>query len=1148
MQAVDLPVFGNRYAVVQELGEGGMGAVFRARDRLTNTFVAIKSLTVEPEILDLLLSSGTDLRLALTQEFQILAGLRHPNIVSVLDYGFDTTGRPFFTMELLDRARSLGEYPHERRPTTLTALFWQSLQALRYLHRRAVLHRDLKPDNILVLPDGTVKLLDFGLAALRDKYDDSGIVGTLPYMPPEIINGGDYSEASDLYSLALIFYEIAGDGYPFPMADLDELTEAIMQQELDTGDLPLSVPLQQILARLLARDPAARLPHADAVFAEYAALAQSDAPPETADMRDSYLQAARFVGRERELELLTGALDAAVAGDGSAWLIGGESGVGKTRLLEELRIRALVRGARVLRAQADTESGAGYRFWRDPLRVLLLDTPLSELEASVLGTIIPDIEQLLDRPVAAPPPIAPRAAEDRLVNTIIAVVQRQAQPVVFLLEDLHWLGNSIAVLEKLSPLAAQQPLLIVANFRSDEQPQLPTQLPAMQFLPLERLDANNISALTVSMLGEETGQRADLIAYLQQQTEGNIFFMVETLRALAEEAGQLQAVGAVALPENLLASGINDVVQRRLGRIAPADLPRLRLAALAGRNLELPALEALASAAEVAAWLERCAVIFEAREQSWRFAHDKLREGVIAAIPTAELPAMHAELARGLEQVYGDDSDQSERQAYHWGHAGNLEREAHYSALAGAHLLRQGAYSQAHTLLERAHTLADSLDQPALWRAELACNLADAVVALGRTSESFGYLYEALHHLNGPTPEQPNPDAYLLPAPIRRRIVAIQITLAYNYFELSTNVGPGIAFARLATELQTPDGDTLELADCYAHLAVALRVADELPQAEQAARRAADILAALPEPAETELPTAARAHSNLAFYWTFSAAWAASLRDGERAMELYQRSGDPLRSRATLMNLAASYEWQGDFQRGMDMRQREYETAIRANDLYGQMRALAGVGQLYAYQGDLDAALRSIERRIEIAEIVNNPSSTRYTYLGMIYWRMGRIAETQATLERAVPEMGLIRIPTAHDMFSIHNTAEMTLGLWELRPDQPPLPADDIAMVIRLVEQYCRRYRSGEAQMMVLLGRFAWLQGEPAGAMRIWQHALELAGERDNRYAIGQACFEIGRRLPPDAERANYLARARQTFAQIGAGWDLQQLVRLEAN
>ncbi|NJO84390.1 MAG: DUF2791 family P-loop domain-containing protein [Blastochloris sp.] len=202
--------------------------------------------------------------------------------------------------------------------------------------------------------------------------------------------------------------------YPFATADVSELIQSILHQDIAVSGLPVSAALQSILARLLSKDPTARYQSVEAVMQEYARLAEHPLPAETANLRDSYLQAAQFVGRHAELAALTTALDRAVGGTGAAWLVGGEAGVGKTRLLDELRVRALVRGAYVLRAQAATESTASYRFWREPLRLLLLNTPVSDLEAAVLGTIIPDLEQLIGRSVAAPPTIAPQSCQRSL--------------------------------------------------------------------------------------------------------------------------------------------------------------------------------------------------------------------------------------------------------------------------------------------------------------------------------------------------------------------------------------------------------------------------------------------------------------------------------------------------------------------------------------------------------------------------------------------------------------------------------------------------------------------------------------------------------------------------------------------------------------
>ena len=173
-----------RYEILERVGQGGMGVVYRARDRLTQRVVALKYVaapvageTVSAPTHDVpsttFLVSTDDsaakaYKLALAKEFRILSSLRHPNIISVLDYGFDKLGEPFFTMELLETPVDLLTAGAALGLPARVELIAQLLRALAYLHRRGLLHRDIKPSNVCVLPgpEGPqVKLLDFGIAA-----------------------------------------------------------------------------------------------------------------------------------------------------------------------------------------------------------------------------------------------------------------------------------------------------------------------------------------------------------------------------------------------------------------------------------------------------------------------------------------------------------------------------------------------------------------------------------------------------------------------------------------------------------------------------------------------------------------------------------------------------------------------------------------------------------------------------------------------------------------------------------------------------------------------------------------------------------------------------------------------------------------------
>ena len=792
-----------RYVLHQALGAGGMGVVFRATDRLTGQAVALKCLLSRHRKGD----TQTDVskRLALSREFQTLASLRHPHIISVLDYGFDQDQKPYFTMPLLENAKPLRTASQNQPFISKIDLIIQIFQALVYLHRHDVIHRDLKPENILVTEDGQVKVLDFGLAVVHGTADAETFGGTMHYIAPEILQGEKTTRASDLYAIGVIIYEIIVGQHPFQgdtvyevlhnilttypditrletilhahfSPDSDSASDEETEETQDAADLatfelsdtelanPVSTvrdaaapvlfgsPFTQVIQKLLARDPAYRSSDAQDVIRDLCAALDLPLPKDTYAIRESFLQAANFVGREMEFTQLSSALDQLRIGQSNLWLVGGESGVGKSRLLDELRTLALVKGILVLRGQAISEGGLPYQLWHEPLRRLALAVEVSDAEASILKQIVPDMERLLERNLPNAPSLEGTEAEQRLISTIIALFSRYfeitSNGMLVILEDMQWTSKSIDVINLLQPLMQNLPLMIVGSYRDDEAPDLSQRLPGGRVLKLNRLQQHAISKLSESMLGS-AGRKTEIVKLLERETEGNAFFLVEVIRALAEEAGDLDHVGVMTLPPVVFAGGIQEIVQRRLNKVAQAYRPLLNLAAVAGRQLDLKVLEQVAGDIDLDTWLAACvnAAVIDLYDERWRFAHDKLREQLLAELPDEGCNEMHRTIAEALENVYQSTiNEHAVSLAYHWSFTDNHAKTVHYSRIAGNQTVDISAYHEARTHFEAALKLvaADAAPDAREQEIVLRIQVSDIYQLLGMYDTAKEHLQQAL--------------------------------------------------------------------------------------------------------------------------------------------------------------------------------------------------------------------------------------------------------------------------------------------------------------------------------------------------------------------------------------------------------------------
>jgi len=979
-------IVGRRYELLNQLGKGGMGAVYRAVDRLTGQTLALKRVSNLDEQYHLPSNpGGVDLRVALAQEFQALAPLRHPNVIGVLDYGFDQNGYPYFTMELLESPQTIVQAGRNQPLLKQVNLLIQMLQALTYLHRHGILHRDLKPGNVLVT-HGQVKVLDFGLSANTGQVRSTG--GTLAYMAPELLNDESATVSTDLYAVGIIAYEIFAGHYPFESETISGFIDEVLNQVPDVTSIGLDPSLALILARLLGKTPEERYPNAEQVIAALCEATGQPLPPETQAIRESFLQTARFVGRDAEFDQLVDALHKAISGRGSVWLVGGESGVGKSRLLDELGIQALVQGVLVLRGQAVSEAANLYQIWRDPVRRLVLNTELDDTEAAILKTLVPDIETLLERTVPDAPHLDSQGEQIRLVSLIGTLFRRQETPVLVILEDLQWArDDSLHTLDVMTQIAADLPLLIVGSFRDDECPDLPRRLPQACLLKLNRLTPEAITDLSVSMLGK-AGHHPQVIDLLQRETEGNVFFLVEVVRALAEETGQLDRIGFKTLPPHVYAGGMQQIVARRLSRVDPQARPLLELAAVAGRMLNLDVLHTAEPDTDIDAWLTHLAnaAVIDVQYGRWRFAHDRLREAVLNDLSPEEVRALHYRVARAIESSRGDLSEQVAALTYHWMMAGDPAREAYYATIAGEQAAARYANDEAIRYYYRALELAPEPERR-----------IPNMLALGRVLQHVGRWREAENLYGELLSLTDDPD------------MLAQVYASLGKFQIDQGLYDS-AMMWLETARATFEAQhhLSALSEVMLSIGTIHLQHGDYPTAlrcfEQTARIAREI-------DNRQLAGTAVGYTGIVYQDMGNHHIA--LESLQRWLEIAAEVGDRPGIRRAAANMALIYYATGDYPRCVEYNQYALQVATEIGDRLFIGKIYWGLGDPYFAQGDWQSAQALYERALNIVVEVGDRREAAIVLgkLAQVRVEQSRYREAEVLLEQAVALCRALNIP-----------------------------------------------------------------------------------------------------------------------------------------
>ncbi|GEM_PF-330637 len=939
----------NRYRTLATLGEGGMGVVYLVEDTTTQRQVALKVLSSQ-------LARDERVLQGFKQEFRMMSKLKHPNNCEAYDYGAMPDGTPYFTMEVvpgqgLDEALPLGT-------EVMNSVLSQVCLTLAFIHQQGFVHCDLKPENIRIKPDGTVKLMDFGLMEVSGQ-SGGAIKGTLAYLAPEVAKRDRIDQRSDIYSLGAVAYQLLTGQTPFRGSTPVEVLRAHLNETprpLRQIDKAIPVAMEQVVLKMLAKEPIARYQSCYDVL--------SSLGIEVDDRGAAMLLAPAFVGRHPEMARLGSALErlkdpSSSDSRGGALWIAGPGGVGKTRLLGEFRFAAQLAEVPFYLGTCSAQR-APYEPFVEVLRQLLpvmrerCQTLLTE-HAGLLGKLLPELGDGSLAPLLEPD--QEKVLLQSLVTNLV-IRATEATGAVLVLEAWD-LADSLSqeMLTYLMRNAESAPLLLVVSSRDASLAKAPV------VLTLSALDQAETSAVVASMLGLERiddalAQQVFELSAGNGQLIGDLLDHLLRVGAFERAQGRWtlpRVIDAAHIPKDLKATWVErlSTLPERAQRVAefaavfgePFGLGLAAAVLSLGDDALFDALEALMRANVLDgsdglyafANQDLGATLYETLEEVLkRSLHDAVTDYLAGLTPDDERTVTEwTRLAR--QALRGSDADRAIRLALK---AGELNRS--FVATAAAQMLLNEGYA---LLMAKQRAGVDMRPWLQTW-CEYTNHLAGVAIYTHNLDECAEYLEKGLA-LAGELGDK-NLEAQLLATKARLRDSSFT----------SEGMEEAALISQRVIELATETGNIRLQTRTLVNLARQMFFRGLNTQAQDLFQQAVDI---------------AKAH-DVTFYYAralcflgflkFSAGGATrdeGYRDLFQAIDLQLRIGDKYGEGYSYMLLNNVQQQTGRFTEAVESTNRYYEivTELGVND----DRAVALLNRLFAY-----FEMGQFERVIELAQ------------------------------------------------------------------------------------------------------------------------------------------------------------------------------------
>jgi tetratricopeptide (TPR) repeat protein len=794
------------YRLDSRIGSGGMGDVFRAFDTRLNRPVALKLLKDTQ-------ADHSSIVQRFLREARAASALNHPNIVTIHGVGETPAGEHFIVQELIEgrTLRALLEAPQ-----TLAAavdIGRQVARALAAAHAAGIVHRDVKPENIMVRSDGYVKVLDFGLARVVDYQaaerstqvnqdtQPGTVLGTTAYMSPEQAQAIQAGPPADVFALGVVLYEMAAGKRPFVAPSLGGILAAILSEHpVPLVRLNPAIPaaFDALVYRMLAKEPERR-PSAREVDDELAALQERDTLVDAG--RGSATPARTMVGREAERTELRRAYQR--VRDGQSLLLGvsGEAGIGKTSLVEDFLIEVTTSPDRPIIARGRcSERLAGAEAYLPILEALdsLLHRAGGESFQTMMKTVAPTwYLQVATRSIEESSMTEVRAdahsvSQERMKREIGAFFEdsSRAHPIVMFLDDLHWADvSTVDILNYLAGRFGDMRLMVLTTYRPAEMAlaQHPFlgishnlrlrglfQEVALGFL--EPQDVDRYLALEFPDHGFPT----EFAALVHAKTEGSPLFMADLVRYLRDSGSIVDGKGSWRLARSMsdlpreLPESVRSMIARKIEQVGERDRALLVAASVQGHEFDTAVVgEAMQTdpveVEERLEVLERVHVFVKRRSEhelpdltltlNYQFVHVLYQNMLYATLQPTRRALLSGRVARALVTHYGDHAPAiAARLAVLFEAAREFGTSARYYFIAAQHSTTLFAFREALSLAERGLTALRGLpDGPPRKQQELGLQMIRGLAlrmmkgwAAAELEPVFARARELCHELDDP--------------------------------------------------------------------------------------------------------------------------------------------------------------------------------------------------------------------------------------------------------------------------------------------------------------------------------------------------------------------------------------------------------------